>query len=62
MNDPMSDAWGYPTPSQAEGEREPDVDEHPDVARTTPSQAEGERSAEEGETELGPKAREKDAG
>ncbi|MFD3356897.1 hypothetical protein [Streptomyces fradiae] len=46
----MSDPWGYPTPSQAEGEREPDapgVAEHPDVARTTPSQAEGERTAEE---------------
>ncbi|MDN3296061.1 hypothetical protein QWM81_18760 [Streptomyces ficellus] len=43
----MSDPWGYPTPSQAEGEREPDVDEHPDVARSTPSQAEGERAAEE---------------
>ncbi|MET9800969.1 hypothetical protein [Streptomyces sp. NPDC006368] len=42
----MSDPWGYPTPSQAEGEREPGVDEHPDVARSTPSQAEGERTAE----------------
>ncbi|MEU7281152.1 hypothetical protein AB0A69_20550 [Streptomyces sp. NPDC045431] len=42
----MSDAWDYPTPSQAEGEREPGVDEHPDVARSTPSQAEGERTAE----------------
>ncbi|CAL9561232.1 hypothetical protein [Streptomyces thermolilacinus] len=60
MSDPLSDAWGYPTPSQAEGEREPDVQEHPDVARTTPSQAEGERAAEEGETELGREAREKD--
>ncbi|URM92845.1 hypothetical protein LUW75_03605 [Streptomyces sp. MRC013] len=47
MNDPMSDPWGYPTPSQAEGERDPDAQEHPDVARTTPSQAEGERFAEE---------------
>ncbi len=45
----MSDAWDYPTPSQAEGEREPGVDEHPDVARSTPSQAEGERSATEEE-------------
>lgn len=47
----MSDVWDYPTPSQAEGEREPDPDEHPDehpdVARSTPSQAEGERGAEE---------------
>ncbi|MER7830660.1 hypothetical protein [Streptomyces sp. NPDC095602] len=59
MTDPMSDAWGYPTPSQAEGEREPDVQEHPDVARTTPSQAEGERVAEETETGLGSEAREK---
>jgi hypothetical protein len=53
MSDPMSDPWGYPTPSQAEGEREPDVPgvaEHPDVARTTPSQAEGERTTEERET------------
>lgn len=45
----MSDAWDYPTPSQAEGEREPGVDEHPDVARSTPSQAEGERLANEEE-------------
>ncbi|GGU39616.1 hypothetical protein [Streptomyces lavendofoliae] len=45
----MSDAWDYPTPSQAEGEREPGVDEHPDVARSTPSQAEGERPATEEE-------------
>ncbi|MEV5446764.1 hypothetical protein AB0N23_30100 [Streptomyces sp. NPDC052644] len=59
MTDPMSDAWGYPTPSQAEGEREADVQEHPDVARTTPSQAEGERVAEETETELVSEAREK---
>ncbi|MFV2120515.1 hypothetical protein ACE14D_19590 [Streptomyces sp. Act-28] len=58
----MSDAWGYPTPSQAEGEREPGVDEHPDVARTTPSQAEGERPAEEDETELGQEARDKGVG
>jgi hypothetical protein len=42
----MSDAWDYPTPSQAEGERDPDTDEHPDVARSTPSQAEGERTAD----------------
>ncbi|WP_175407144.1 hypothetical protein [Streptomyces sp. TRM64462] len=47
----MSDPWGYPTPSQAEGEREPAVDEHPDVARTTPSQAEGERLPD-GENEI----------
>lgn len=60
MSDPMSDPWGYPTPSQAEGEREPDVQEHPDVARTTPSQAEGERTTEENETELTREAREKD--
>ncbi|GAA2493685.1 hypothetical protein [Streptomyces gobitricini] len=45
----MSDAWDYPTPSQAEGEREPGVDEHPDVSRSTPSQAEGERLADEEE-------------
>jgi hypothetical protein len=45
----MSDAWDYPTPSQAEGEREPGVDEHPDVARSTPSQAEGERLTDEEE-------------
>ncbi|MER7112179.1 hypothetical protein [Streptomyces sp. NPDC000229] len=45
----MSDAWDYPTPSQAEGEREPGVDEHPDVARSTPSQAEGERLTNEEE-------------
>ncbi|MFF8831072.1 hypothetical protein [Streptomyces sp. NPDC015131] len=45
----MSDAWDYPTPSQAEGEREPGVDEHPDVARSTPSQAEGERLAQDEE-------------
>ncbi|WP_198944112.1 hypothetical protein [Streptomyces sp. CB03234] len=49
----MSDAWDYPTPSQAEGEREPGVDEHPDVARSTPSQAEGERLANEEEQESG---------
>ncbi|MFJ8649400.1 hypothetical protein ACIRNI_25170 [Streptomyces sp. NPDC093546] len=44
----MSDPYGYPTPSQAEGEREPEPgnDQHPDVARSTPSQAEGERTAE----------------
>lgn len=53
-----SDVWDYPTPSQAEGEREPGIDEHPDVARTTPSQAEGER-VPEAETELTPEAEEK---
>ncbi|MFF8289465.1 hypothetical protein ACF068_09605 [Streptomyces sp. NPDC016309] len=60
----MSDAWDYPTPSQAEGEREPGVDEHPehpDVARSTPSQAEGERLATE-EERAEPGAREKDRG
>jgi hypothetical protein len=43
----MSDPYSYSTPSQAEGEREPEPgnDQHPDVARTTPSQAEGERAA-----------------
>lgn len=54
----MSDAWDYPTPSQAEGEREPGVDEHPDVARSTPSQAEGERLAEE-EVQAEPGSKEK---
>ncbi|MDT9684221.1 hypothetical protein RND61_19450 [Streptomyces sp. TRM76323] len=60
-SDRTSDPWGYPTPSQAEGERErdPGAEEHPDVARSTPSQAEGERSAEEGETELGSEAAKK---
>ncbi|MFD4789415.1 hypothetical protein ACFWN1_20615 [Streptomyces sp. NPDC058459] len=45
------------TPSQAEGEREPDPETdgspgrtiHPDVPRTTPSQAEGERLPEDDE-------------
>ncbi|MFD8804219.1 hypothetical protein [Streptomyces sp. NPDC059597] len=41
-----------PTPSQAEGEREPDVETagspvRRDVPRTTPSQAEGEDPEEE---------------
>ncbi|MGW4303404.1 hypothetical protein [Streptomyces sp. NPDC004376] len=41
-----------PTPSQAEGERDPDIEPpgrpvHRDVARTTPSQAEGEDPDEE---------------
>ncbi|MFI6104683.1 hypothetical protein [Streptomyces sp. NPDC051310] len=49
----MSDPYSYSTPSQAEGEREPEPgnDQHPDVARTTPSQAEGERAAETEEPE-----------
>lgn len=46
------------TPSQAEGEREPDTEtageqaasEHPDTPRTTPSQAEGERVEEDEST------------
>ncbi|HET6633950.1 MAG TPA: hypothetical protein VFH77_02875 [Streptomyces sp.] len=35
------------TPSQAEGERDSEQDEHPDVPRTTPSKAEGERDDED---------------
>ncbi|MGV9318652.1 YqjF family protein [Streptomyces sp. NPDC003660] len=51
---PVMSEW---TPSQAEGEREPDPETdgrpgrtiHPDVPRTTPSQAEGERLPEDDE-------------
>ncbi|MEU6061912.1 hypothetical protein [Streptomyces sp. NPDC047097] len=46
MSEP-ADFWGYSTPSQAEGERDPEGGEHPDVDRSTPSQAEGERIADE---------------
>ncbi|MFE0806526.1 hypothetical protein ACFW4M_04135 [Streptomyces sp. NPDC058794] len=42
-----------PTPSQAEGERDDERDDVPDVPHTTPSQAEGERDDEDA-TETGP--------
>ncbi|MFG2949603.1 hypothetical protein [Streptomyces adustus] len=47
----MSDQ--FPTPSQAEGERDDEADaDRPDIPRTTPSQAEGEDT----EDEPGPQA------
>ncbi|EHN73316.1 hypothetical protein ACWDF1_29925 [Streptomyces coelicoflavus] len=36
-----------PTPSQAEGERDDDQNDAPEVPHTTPSQAEGEREEDE---------------
>ncbi|MEV5959390.1 hypothetical protein AB0M11_37590 [Streptomyces sp. NPDC051987] len=41
----MTESTPIPTPSQAEGEREPDAG-GADIPRTTPSQAEGEDEPE----------------
>ncbi|MFE1587590.1 hypothetical protein ACFW6Q_18115 [Streptomyces sp. NPDC058737] len=41
------DMMSEPTPSQAEGERDDDQNDAPEVPHTTPSQAEGERDEDD---------------